>query len=357
MNALTLVETMEGGGPHRLVPATDTALPLYVQEQGSMLGKKGDVLEVRSDGDVLATCRLREISQVNLFGSVTITPGSLHELCSRGSPVVHFSHGGWFYGITHGMSHKNVELRLHQFSTASDPQRSLSIARRMVEGKLRNCRTILRRNHPEHCPGLDELERLTKACEEAPNLEGLRGIEGAGARVYFGEFGRLLKSDPESGAWSFESFHRNRRPPSDPVNALLSFLYALLVKDAAVTLLAVGFDPFLGFMHVPRYGRPSLALDFMEEFRPLLGDSVVLSLVNNREVKTSSFSSRAGSVALTAEGRRKVLEAYERRLDTEVRHPIFGYTVSYRRVLEVQARLLGRCLSGEIPEYPPFCTR
>ncbi len=358
VNALTLVEPADGGRVRRLVPATDSALPLYIQEQGSILGKKGEVLEVRSDGKTQATCRLMEISQVALFGNVSITPGALHEACTRGIPVSHFSYGGWFYGITHGMSHKNVELRRLQFQAASDPEWSLAIARRMVEGKLRNCRTLLRRNHPEEAfPALDELEGLIKLSREAESLESLRGMEGAGGKAYFEEFGRLLKLGPGAGEMTFDFVQRNRRPPTDPVNALLSFLYGLLVKDATVTLLAVGFDPYLGFLHAPRYGRPSLALDFMEEFRPLLGDSVVLTLVNGREVKESHFVRRAGAVALTAEGRKKVLEAHERRLGSEVRHPIFGYTVSYRRILEVQARLLGRALSGEIPQYEPFCTR
>lgn len=358
VNALVHLEPEDNGRVRRLVPATDSTLPLYVQEQGSMLGKKGDVLEVRSDGKTQASCRLMEVSQVSLFGNVSITPGALHELCTRGIPVSHFSYGSWFYGITYGMSHKNVELRRLQFAAAADPERSLTIARRMVEGKLRNCRTLLRRNHPdESVAALDELERLVRACPEVKDLESLRGMEGAGGKAYFEEFGRLLKPDPEAGDVVFDFAQRNRRPPKDPVNALLSFLYALLTKDATVTLLSVGFDPYLGFLHVPRYGRPSLALDFMEEFRPLLADSVVLTLVNGREIRDSHFVARAGAVALNAEGRKKVLEAHERRLDSEVRHPIFGYTVSYRRILEVQARLLARHLSGELPEYEPFCTR
>ena len=249
-------------------------MPLYVQEQGSSLGKKGDVLEVRFYGKTQAICRLNEISQVALFGNVTITPGALHEVCIRGIPVAHFSYGGWFYGITHGMSHKNVELRRLQFEAASDTGRSLGIARRMVEGKLRNCRTLLRRNHPQiSLPPLDGLERLAKLCSEANDLASLRGIEGAGGKLYFEEFGHLLKQGPIMGDMTFDFIGRNRRPPMDPINALLSFLYSVLAKEATVTLLSVGFDPFLGFLHVPRYGRPSLALDFMEEFRPLLGNS------------------------------------------------------------------------------------
>jgi CRISP-associated protein Cas1 len=160
-----------------------------------------------------------------------------------------------------------------------------------------------------------------------------------------------------AGGPAFDVSGRNRRPPKDPVNALLSFVYSLLVKDLTVTLQAVGFDPLLGFFHRPRYGRPSLALDLAEEFRPLIGDSVVLTLINNGEVGASSFVSQAGASALTEAGRRSVLAAYERRLETEVTHPLFGYRVSYRRILEVQSRLLARTLLGEIEEYPNFCTR
>jgi CRISPR-associated protein Cas1 len=358
VNALARLGLEETRPVRRLVPSTDSALPLYVQEQGSVIGKSGDTLQVKFEGKIQATFRLIETSQVAVLGNVIITPAALHELCSRGIPVIHFSYGNWFYGITHGMSHKNVELRRLQFQVASNAVASLNIAKRMVEGKLRNCRTLIRRNHPgEPVRILGELERLVRLCPGVEDMESLRGMEGAGGRTYFEEFGRLLKPDPEAGDMAFDFAKRNRRPPKDPVNALLSFLYSLLTKDATVTLLSVGFDPYMGFLHVPRYGRPSLALDFMEEFRPLLADSVVLTLVNGREMKESHFIHRAGSVALTPEGRKRVLEAYERRLGSEVRHPIFGYTVSYRRILEVQARLLGRHLSGELPRYEAFCTR
>ncbi|MGH7784913.1 MAG: CRISPR-associated endonuclease Cas1, partial [Candidatus Binatia bacterium] len=159
----------------------------------------------------------------------------------------------------------------------------------------------------------------------------------------------------ELGVFDFNN--RNRRPPRDTVNALLSFAYALLTKDFATTLLAVGFDPYLGFFHKPRYGRPSLALDLMEEFRPLIADSVVLTLVNNGEVGAEDFISAMGGVALTPGGRTRFLAAYERRMNQEIIHPVFGYRISYRRVLEVQSRLLARHLLGEIPTYPPFLTR
>jgi len=252
------------------------------------------------------------------------------------------------------MAHKNVELRMRQFAVAADPVQSLMLAKRFVLGKIKNCRTLLRRHLPkeEAMATLSPLARLFHQAGRAANAESLLGIEGMAAKEYFAGFARLLK-----GADDFNIAGRNRRPPRDPVNAMLSFVYAMLVKELTVVLYAVGFDPMLGFYHQPRYGRPSLALDLAEPFRPLVADSTVLTLVNNGEVTPASFIRRGGGVALTDAGRRAVIGAFERRLDTLVTHPIFGYRVSYRRVLEVQARLLGRSLLGEIEQYPNFCTR
>ena len=172
------------------------------------------------------------------------------------------------------------------------------------------------------------------------------------AKMYFSGFFSLL-----NGRHDFDVNDRNRRPPKDPVNAVLSFVYSLLVKELTVVLQSVGFDPMLGFFHRPRYGRPSLALDVAEEYRPLIGDSVTLMAFNNGEVDHSSFLERAGAVTLTEAGRKAVIAAFERRLEQEVTHPTFGYRVSYRRIMEVQARLLARTVTGELSGYMPFCTR
>jgi CRISP-associated protein Cas1 len=217
---------------------------------------------------------------------------------------------------------------------------------------------MLRRNSRE-LP-LEVLHRLAewrRRAERAPALDQLLGVEGLAARDYFANFAGMFKPAPDSSAPAFEFESRNRRPPRDPVNALLSFLYAMLTKEMVVTLVGVGFDPYQGFYHQPKYGRPALALDLMEEFRPLVADSVAVGMINNGEVRRADFVARAGAVALTESGRKRVLEAYERRLDALVTHPRFGYSISYRRVFEVQARLLARFLTGEIPEYPAFCTR
>jgi CRISPR-associated protein Cas1 len=166
----------------------------------------------------------------------------------------------------------------------------------------------------------------------------------------------MLKQDgPES--WQFDFVSRNRRPPKDPVNAMLSFAYAMLVREWSVALSAVGLDPYRGFYHQPRFGRPALALDMMEPFRPLVADSVVITVINNGEVQSGDFIHAAGSCNLTDKGRKAFIHAFERRMQQEVTHPIFKYRISYRRLLEVQARLLVRYLSGEIREYPCFMTR
>jgi len=340
----------------RLYPARDDALPVYIQEQGCSVSKKSEELEVKLNGKPIARSRLIEISQLSLFGNVQVTTQAIHELCKRNVTICYFSLGGWFNGITHGMSHKNVDLRRRQYAVAEDPAKSIIIARRFIEGKIRNCRTLLRRNSIR--PETEAMTYLQMRAEEASRSkdpEDLLGIEGSAARVYFQHFKDMIKSESPEARFNFES--RNRRPPTDPVNALLSYVYALLSKDLTVTLLATGFDPYLGFFHKPRYGRPGLALDLMEEFRPIIGDSVVISLINNQEINLNDFVIRGTSTGLTANGRKKVINAYERRLDSLVTHPVFGYRISYRRILEVQSRLVSRWLSGEIREYPMFCTR
>ena len=338
----------------RMAPARDDALPLYVQTQGAMVGKSGDELTVKSKGEVIAKARLLDVSSVSVFGNVQVTAQAMRELLARGIPLCHFSYGGWLNGITAGMTHKNVELRIRQFQVAGDDERSLRIARDITIAKIRNSRVMLRRNHPAApAAALSELERLAANAARAEGMLTLLGIEGAAARVYFANFGAMVKTD--NAAFDFHT--RNRRPPKDPVNAALSFLYSMLARQTAVSALAVGFDPYLGFYHQPKYGRPALALDLAEEFRPIVADSAALTLFNNGELKERDFIHRSGAVALTPDGRRTVIRAFERRLDTLIRHPLFSYSVSYRRIMEIQARLLGRHLLDELPGYPAFTTR
>jgi CRISPR-associated protein Cas1 len=337
----------------KLLPARDDALPIYVVGQGHIVRKRGERLEIWTKEGKVSDARLLEVSQVNLYGGVEITTPATVELMQRNVPVLHFTHGGWFQGICLGMSHKNVELRIKQFEWARDSERSLSIARSLVSGKIKYCRTLLRRNDSEAPPEvLESLERLAIEAENASSMQNLLGIEGAAAEAYFARFGSMLKS---SQGFSFQN--RNKRPPRDPVNALLSYLYGILVKELFVTLLAVGFDPYLGFYHQPRYGRPALALDMMEEFRPIIADSTAVMLFNNEELTGGDFMRTGIGISLASEAKRKVVGGIERRMQTEISHPLFGYKVSYRRILEVQARLLARVLSQELKEYPAFVTR
>lgn len=342
----------------RLYPARGDANPLYVQEQGAYLSKCGDQVEVRKGHFAMEKARLLDVSQVNIYGRVQISTQLVQELCHREIPISYFSFGGWFNGITTGMGHKNVQQRRQQYAAAADPAMCLRLAARMMRGKILNCRTLLRRNCRDiPREELRELTRLAFSASRAKELGSLLGIEGAAARLYFSRFGEMLKPPDPGDTIPFDFSGRNRRPPRDPVNCMLSFLYAVLTKESHLALLAVGFDPLLGFYHQPRYGRPALALDLMEEFRPLIVDSVVLQLVNTGEIRGSDFITRAGACTLTPAGKKKILAGFERRMQATVIHPLFGYAASYRRILEIQARLLGRCLGGEIPEYPPFRTR
>ena len=351
----------KGDGVRRLVPGRDEGMPLYVQEQGSRVTKHRETLQVRKKDSKLGEARIFDTSQVGLFGHVEITTPTIRELCYRNIPVTFFSTGGWFYGITTGLSHKNVEIRVAQFETAGDAEKCLGLASCMIEAKIRNSRTLLMRNHPDFTEEASvRMRNLARSSRSAERVESLLGLEGTAARTYFSFFGGMLKTraDSEAGsAWDFDFDGRNRRPPLDPVNSMLSLAYALLAKDLTVTTLSVGFDPHMGFLHRPRYGRPALALDLMEEFRPIVADSVVLNVVNNGIIKPDDFIKRGNAVAMKDPARKKFIRAYEHRMDSLITHPLFGYRLSYRRVLEVQARLLARAVTGELDQYTAFTTR
>jgi CRISP-associated protein Cas1 len=274
----------------------------------------------------------------------------------REIPVSWYSNGGWFLGHTIGTGHRNVELRTAQYRASFDPAFCLRLSRSLVASKLRNCRTLLRRNSRTENSletALGGLRRAARAAAEAKSLAELLGVEGNGGAIYFGNFASILSTRNGGDELRFDFEKRNRRPATDPVNAMLSFCYAMLVRELTATLSAVGFDPYRGFYHQPRYGRPALALDIMEPFRPILADSTVITAINNGEIKPDDFVWAGRACALTPPGRRKMIAAFERRIATEITHPVFGYRLSYRRLLDVHARLFGRHLMGEIPELPP----
>lgn len=357
--------------PRPLAVGGAAALPLYVQARGAKVAKKGDVLEISVDDEAAATARLMDVSQLVLQGGVYLTSPALHELMARDIPVTWLSHGGWFLGHTVGLGHKNVELRTAQYRASFDADHCLRLARDIVAAKIRNQRTMLRRNW-KAAPGeaeampeelLLQFRQDIDAAERARALPQLLGIEGNAAARYFRHFQQMISPErrsqpgPDGTLWGFDVERRSRRPPADAVNAMLSYAYSMLARTLAVTLTAVGFDAMRGVYHQSRYGRPSLALDMMEPFRPLLADSAVLMAINNGEVGVDDFVRAAGAVNLNERGRRAFITGWERRLGQEVTHPVFGYAAQYRQIIEIQCRLLGRHLLGEIDRWPAFVTR
>ncbi len=357
--------------PRPLAVQGTPALPLYVQARGAKVARKGEVLEVSVDDVAAASARLIDVSQVVLQGGVYLTAPALHELMARQIPVSWLSHGGWFLGHTVGLGHKNVELRTAQYRASFDDRHCLRLARDIVAAKIRNQRTLLRRNwkpsdgQPETMPDelLQQFRQDIDAAERARGIDQLLGIKGNAAARYFAHFAQMISPErriaqaADGDTWGFDFSRRSRRPPTDAVNALLSYAYSMLARTLAVTLTAVGFDAMRGFYHQPRYGRPSLALDMMEPFRPLLADSCVLMAINNGEIGPQDFVHAAGAVNLNECGRRAFITGFERRLGQEVTHPLFGYAAQYRQIVELQCRLLGRHLLGEIDRWPPFVTR
>ncbi len=363
--------------PRPIAIGTEEALPLVIQSQRARVTKNGETLKVVDEESGDKSVRLIEVSDVALYGNVLITTPALSACMDREIPVTFHSHGGWFRGMVHGVGHRNVEVRTAQYRVSFDDNSCLRFARDLVAAKILNQRTLLRRNWrgdmESRKAALDRLNAARRSANSATSLDALLGIEGDAAATYFRAFARLLAppskreeketEETVSGGsnpgrlepFRFES--RNRRPPKDPVNAMLSLAYAMLTRQVTVALASVGLDPYRGLFHAQRYGRPALALDLMEPFRPVIADSVVLSAVNNGEITQRDFVSATTGTALTSTGRRRFIAAFERRLSQETTHPIFGYRLSMRRLLTMQARLLTRHLLGELTRYPHYLPR
>ena len=376
----------------QLVTVRDEAKPVYLNTQGMSVGISGQVLTIkdRDKDKKIQEIRLKDVSQLNLFGAVQVSTQAIQTLLQEDIPLAYFSFGGWFHGMTQAVGLKNILWRREQFRKADQPSFCLALAKELVIGKIRNQRTMLQRNHIEPSPEiLNFLKSLMIEAKRVESIASLLGVEGVAARAYFSSFSGMIKvgasrkstgveasgtdagmeTSPAEDAvalatsreavnpFRFDFSKRNRRPPRDPINALLSLGYGVLAKDLTVLCATVGLDPYLGFYHQPRFGRPSLALDMMEPFRPLVVDSAVISAINQRMVTTDDFISAGDAVALTPRGRKSFYLAYEQRMDQLVTHPMFGYRVSYRRLIEIQIRLLARLLTGEIMRYPVFVTR
>ncbi|MEX2579297.1 MAG: CRISPR-associated endonuclease Cas1 [Verrucomicrobiales bacterium] len=341
-----------GPDVRRLYAARDRAMPFYVQEQGARVGKSGERITVTKERKSVGGARLVEVSQIVLMGNVQVSSQALHLCMEKGIPVVHFSTGGWFHGLSHGIGIENAYARAAQYVAAGDPALRVRFAAGLVRAKLANQRALLQRNGsgPERNAAISSLaKRLRQDEGRFASLDAVLGWEGEGAALYFSAFSFMLKTGelPEFGFAS-----RNRRPPRDPVNALLSFAYALLAKECLVALWAEGLDPWWGLYHQPRHGRPAFALDLMEPFRPVIADSVVLTAINTGMVGARDFVANRNGCALQPSGRKGFLRAWEQRLDSLYTHPEFDYRCSWRTILRIQARLLARWLRGDIPDLP-----
>lgn len=337
-----------------IVPQTD-ALPLYVVGGGTKVGLSKNTLIVtphERSGESPQKVGLDTVSELNLMGGVQFSTQTLQACLSRDMPVSFFSTGGWYYGSTFSTLSRNVGVRIAQFRHAED-DKSLSIARRLISDKIHNSRVLLRRNAKESKETLKKLRLVRGAAELATSKSSLLGHEGDAARVYWAEYSQMVAESDER----FEMKGRNRRPPKDATNAMLSLGYSMLVKDCTRALMSAGLDPFLGMYHTAHHGRPSLALDLMEPFRPLIVDSIVLQVIRRREIQPEDIITTGQGVMLKDRARKTFISAYERRMSESITHPIFGYQIDYRRVLSVQARLLSRYLTGEIAEFPAFRTR
>ncbi|HEX3151342.1 MAG TPA: CRISPR-associated endonuclease Cas1 [Gemmataceae bacterium] len=348
-------------GITRVIPGSDDGAVVYLQEPGSFVGKRSEHLVVKKDGVELNRIPMAAIRQVVAFGNVQVSTQAIETLTVNEIPIIYMSGYGRFIAAVQPAPTKNVGLRVAQFQKFADPVEALALAKAVVRAKLVNQRTLLMRSlRDDDARGSDEpaardMAELIRRLDRVTEIESVLGLEGQGAALYFAEFARFLKSGPTPTGFDFKN--RNRRPPTDPVNALLSFAYALLTKDCFSALCAVGFDPYFGFFHQIRHGKPSLALDIMEEFRAVIADSVVLTLINNRLVTTDDFLTWRGACQLTESGRKLFFQTYEQRKATEVTHPVYGYKMSYARMLEVQARMLAAYVKGDVPRYTGFTVR
>ncbi|MFA5166848.1 MAG: CRISPR-associated endonuclease Cas1 [Candidatus Paceibacterota bacterium] len=365
------------GEPRKIIPGRDDAGVLYVITQGARVSKAGESIVIKLDGEKVDEIPLKDVAHVVLVGHIQISTEALHLLMESGRTVSFFSAGGRMIGTATAPISKNVGMRVAQCRNFDSDVYCLNLTRDLVEAKIENQRTLIRRNDKTAERELEELKNLSGQCRQVSDIASLRGVEGKAAQVYFSVLPRLIgpKNEapkdgqqtfddlPDAQGWTvaseafFKMIGRTKRPPKDPVNALLSFGYTLLTRDFVSTLIGVGLDPYFGFYHAMEAGRPALALDMMEPFRPLIVDSMVLRIINTGEIKEKHFHCAQTEIQLNKDGRAKFIGAYERRMDELVTHPVFGYRISYRRVLDVECRLLGRFLVGEIAEYKPLRTR
>jgi CRISP-associated protein Cas1 len=336
---------------------------LYVQTQGTYLRLDHETLKLEVEKEVKLQVPLHHLGSIVTFGNVLLSPFLIHKCAEDGRQIIWLTEYGRFKGRLTGKTTGNVLLRRSQHGVLDQPELGLEIARYMIAGKLQNTRSVVMRAARE-AKESGEQKRLQKTAqvhaeairnaEVAKDLDQLRGIEGYAARAYFGSFTQMVRLHREA----FTLTERIKNPPTDPINALLSFLYTLLTNDCLAACEGVGLDPQMGFLHAVRPAKPALALDLMEELRAVLADRLVLTLINRGQIKPDDFTERpGGAIHLSEEGRKTVLAAYQKRKQEEVMHPIVQSKVPLGLIPHVQARLLARHLRGDVPTYQPFILR
>ncbi|MBW4489493.1 MAG: type I-D CRISPR-associated endonuclease Cas1d [Trichocoleus desertorum ATA4-8-CV12] len=328
---------------------------VYITQDDAFIGKTDERLQVKAQKKTLLDVPMLKVEGVVVLGRATISPAALTELLERKIPLSFLTGTGRYLGRLEPPLTKNIFVRSAQWQAAGDSDKAIHVVRSFIRGKLKNYRSMFLRAQRENAAlnlqaAITRLEQAIAPINATDTIDSLRGLEGAGSAAYFGGFDALIRAD----GFRFES--RRRRPPTDPVNALLSFGYALLLHDIQSAVNIVGFDPYLGYLHTQRYGRPSLALDLMEEFRPLVVDAVVLATLNRRSLTLSDFTTEALSqaVSLSDEGRRTFLRLYEQKKQSKFKHPVLGTQCTYQEAFEIQARLLAKYLMGETQQYPPL---
>jgi CRISPR-associated protein Cas1 len=328
---------------------------VYITQENSFIGKTDERLNIKADKQIILDVPLIKIDGVVIFGQSTISPSAVNELLERNIPLSFLTQTGRYLGRLEPELTKNIFVRKSQWQAAGETTESIHIVRGFIRGKLKNYRHILMRRQRDSEQiniedGIRKLESAIAAIDSNNKINSLRGLEGAGSPAYFGCFNHLIKNS------KFQFLSRNRRPPTDPINSLLSLGYSLLRHDLQSAINIVGFDPYLGYLHVERYGRPSLALDLMEEFRPLVVDAVVLNVINNQQLSPQDFTQEpiSQAVSLTKESLKIFLRTYEQKKQSQFKHPVLKRQCTYQEAFEIQTRLLAKYLIGETDKYPPL---
>ena len=336
---------------------------LYVTTEGSYLRLDHETLRVEVERASVLQVPLHHLGAIICFGEVMLSPALLGRCAEDGRSVVFLTSNGRFRCRIEGPVSGNVLLRRAQHQALDEPAKPAAIAQAIIAGKIQNCRQVLLRGAREATDcgeaeqlrsAADELRRIVPRLTQVDDLDTLRGFEGAAAHNYFQSLGLLVREDRTNFALN----KRVRRPPTDRLNALLSFLYAILLNDCVAAAEGVGLDPQLGYLHALRPGRPGLALDLMEELRPILADRLALTLINRKQIAAQDFLERpGGAVHLTDDARKELLVAYQKRKQDEVQHPVLRRNVPLGLIPHIQARLLARHLRCELASYPPFLYR